>query len=68
MFDAGQDVFVEFDGEEYPGEVLNCNHGWVTARVLIDPLCDHGDVLTPMLGVMSVVNVREGKVRIVEDA
>lgn len=67
MFEPGQDVLVTFDGEEYPGEVLDVHKGRVTARVLIDPLADHGDC-TPMLGLRSLVNVRESDVRLVEES
>jgi hypothetical protein len=67
MFEPGQDVLVTFDGEEYPGEVLDHTRGWVMAKVMIDPLSDHGDV-TPMLGLRSIVNVREADVRPVDEA
>lgn len=63
MFEPGQDVLVTFDGEEYPGEVLEHHRGWCMARVSIDPDADHGDV-TPMLGVRCIVNVREADVRL----
>lgn len=62
MFEPGQDVLVTFDGEEYPGEIIDHSKGWVMARVCIDPLSDHGEV-TPMLGVRCIVNVRESDVR-----
>lgn len=65
MFRPGQDVMVVFDGEEYPGEVIEHTHGWVMARVQIDPIADHGDV-SAMLGLPSVVNVRQGDVRPIE--
>ena len=63
MFQPGQDVVVSFDGVEYPGEVLDHTRGWVMARLPIDPVTDHGDV-TPMLGMQSIVNVRETDVRL----
>lgn len=66
MFEPGQDVWVTFDGEEYVGEVLDHHHGRVVARVLIDPLSDHGEV-TAMLGLRPIVNVRQSDVRAVED-
>lgn len=65
MFELGQDVLVTFDGVEYPGEVLDHTRGRVQARISIDPVTDHGD-LTPMLGVQSIVNVRENDVRLPE--
>lgn len=67
MFKPGQDVLVTFDGEEYPGEVLDVHKGRVMARVLIDPVNDHGDC-TPMLGLRSIVNVWESDVRPVEES
>lgn len=66
QFNPGQDVIVTFDGEEYPGEVIEQRHAWVMARVLIDPVVDHGRV-TSMLGVQSVVNVRVSDVRLPDD-
>lgn len=65
MFDAGQDVVVTFDGEEYAGEVIYHKNGWVLAQVLIDPLVDHGS-LTARLCPVSEVMVRESSVRPVE--
>ena len=66
VFSAGQDVVVTFDGEEYVGEVIEHQRGWVTARVLIDPLTDHGRI-SPMLGATAIVNVRESFVRLPDD-
>lgn len=63
MFSAGQDVVVTFDGEECPGEVIESHHGWVLARVLIDPNSDHGGI-SPTLSPVSQVMVREGDVRL----
>lgn len=63
MYEPGQDVLVTFDGVECPGEVLEHTRGRVQARITIDPVTDHGDV-TPMLGVQSIVNVRETDVRL----
>lgn len=65
-YEPGQDVIVTFDGEEYPGEVISQHHGRVMAKVLIDPVVDHGAV-TSMLGVQSIVNVRETDVRAATD-
>ena len=65
MLDAGQDVLVTFDGEEYQGEVLEHARGWVMARILIDPTSDHGSA-SPMLGILPIVNVRETDVRLPE--
>ena len=65
MFEPGQDVVVLFDGEECPGEVIECNHGWVLARVLIDPCSDWGS-LSDRLSPVSQVMVREGDVRLAD--
>ena len=65
MLNAGQDVLVTFDGEEYQGEVLEHTRGWVMARILIDPTSDHGSA-SPMLGISPIVNVRETDVRLPE--
>lgn len=67
MFKVGQDVIVTFDGEDYPGEVLEVARGWVTARICVDPLADHGELLTPMLGPRTIVNVRESFVQLQGD-
>lgn len=65
MFSPGEDVVVVFDGEEYPGEVIEHRHGRVLARALIDPNADHG-VVSSMLGLPSIVNVCETDVRLAE--
>lgn len=65
MYSPGQDVLVNFDGEECPGEVIEQHHGWVLARVLIDPFADFGSV-TARLSPVSQVMVRESDVRPVE--
>lgn len=62
MFDPGQDVVVNFDGEDCQGEVIESQHGWVLARVLIDPMIDHGG-MSPTLSPVSQVMVRERDVR-----
>jgi hypothetical protein len=65
MFDPGQDVIVTFDGEDCQGEVIESKHGWILAKVLIDPASDHGGI-SPTLSPVSQVMVRESDVRIVE--
>lgn len=62
MFKTGQDVIVEFDGEDCPGEVLEVRNGWVLARVIIDPVTDFG-AITARLDPVSQVMVRERDVR-----
>ena len=66
MFEAGQDVVVSYQGEECLGEVIESHHGWVLARVVIDPVTDWGDDLSPILSPVSQVMVRERDVRLVE--
>ena len=63
MFRPGQDVIVQFDGEECQGEVIESNRGWVLAQIIIDPSSDHGQI-SPTLSPVSQVMVREGDVRI----
>lgn len=65
-YEPGQDLIVFFDGEEYRGEFISQHHGRVMAKVLIDPVVDHGTV-TSMLGVQSIVNVRDTDVRPTND-
>lgn len=65
-YQQGQDVIVTFDGEEYPGEVISEQHGRVMARVLIDPVVDHG-MVTSMLGIQSIVNVKATDVRLADE-
>lgn len=62
MFKPNDDVVVQFDGDECPGEVLEVRNGWILARVLIDPDSDYGTV-TPRLDPISTVMVREQDVR-----
>lgn len=62
MFQPGDDVIVQFDGEDCPGEVLEVRNGWVLARVLIDPVSDYGSI-TARLAPVSQVMVRERDVR-----
>jgi hypothetical protein len=62
MFDPGQDVVVTFDGEDCPGEVIENRSGWVLAKVLIDPMTDHGR-MSSALSPVSEVMVRERDVR-----
>lgn len=57
---------VNFDGEECPGEIIEQHHGWVLARVLIDPFADFGEFTTSELAPVSQVMVRESDVRPME--
>lgn len=64
-FKAGDDVLVTFDGEDCRGEVVEIHHGWILARVLIDPAADFGEA-TARLAPVSLVMVRESEVRPLE--
>ena len=61
-FNAGDDVLVDFDGIEHPGEVLWQSRGWVVCVVQIDPDADYGRI-TPRLAPRSTVCVQEKRVR-----
>lgn len=66
MYRPGQDVMVTFDGEEYQGEFIESRNGFILAKVIIDPVSDHGS-LSPLLSPVSQVMVRERDVRSVDD-
>jgi len=59
--EPGEVVRVEFDGLDHDGVVLRHEHGWVTARIVIDVCADYGR-LTAALAPVSVVCVREHNV------
>lgn len=61
-YKPGDDVIVDFDGRESPGEVLRASNGWVTAVIAIDPTWDYGQI-SPRLAPHSTVCVRESRVR-----
>lgn len=63
MLSPGQDAIISFDGDEYVGEIIDVDHGWVLARILIDPVNDHDNV---PLAPVSQVMVRERDVRLPE--
>lgn len=65
MIRPGDDVVVDFDGEECLGEVLEVRGGWFLCRVLIDPVTDFG-AISPRLDPVSLVMVREKDVRLAE--
>lgn len=58
----GEECVIEFEGEEHLGEVVSHRHGWVRARILIDPLGDYGSI-TSRLAPISEVIVRETHTR-----
>lgn len=62
MFSPGDDVFVTFEGEEWPGEVERIGGGWVIARIAIDPEWDFGRI-SPDISPIMTVAVREKYVR-----
>ena len=51
----GQDVTVTYQGLDHPGEIIQHHHGWILARIAIDPEADYGSItarLTPHTLVM----------------
>lgn len=61
-FSPGEDVIVDFEGGEWPGEVEKLSNGWVIARILVDPEWDFGG-LSPNVSPIMTVAVRESHVR-----
>lgn len=62
MFHPGDDVMVEFEGGEWPGEVERVHGGWVIARIAIDPVWDFGQI-SPDISPIMTVAVRDKYVR-----
>ena len=63
----GDDVVVEFDGGEFPGEVIKPEHsGYILCRIHTDPLWDYGRASARIMPVQTVA-VRVGRVRPRED-
>lgn len=57
------DVWVEFEGQEHPGEVLKVERGgWVRCVILTDPSWDYGTI-SARLAPLSTVAVPSGRVR-----
>ncbi len=65
MIQPGDDVVVQFDGEDCQGEVVEVRGGWFLCRVLIDPVTDFG-AISPRLDPVSLVMVRDKDVRKVD--
>ncbi len=65
MFEIGDDVLVDFDGEVCRGEVVETRNGWILARVLIDPATDFGGIGSRLAPVSNVI-VRESAVQSLE--
>ena len=61
----GDDVIVDFDGTESPGEVINTASGYVLCRIAIDPEGDYGKI-SASLAPYSHVCVKETDVRLVD--
>lgn len=61
-FQAGDDVIVEFDGQEHQGEVMRQAHGYIMCKIMIDPMSDYGSQ-SPRLDPISTVMVPEKDVR-----
>lgn len=62
-FKPGDDVLVEFDGGEFPGEVQKIEHGdWVRATIRTDPTWDFG-ASSARVDIDQTVMVRIGAVR-----
>ena len=60
----GDDVWVDFEGREWPGEVIRTDKGWVLANILVadDPSWDFGS-LSARMSPLSTVAVPAGRVR-----
>lgn len=68
MIDPGADVLVQFDGVEYPGELLTAAHGgYYLCRILTDPVMDHSPGDSKVMP-EQVVAVRQGHVRKANEA
>ena len=61
-FSEGDDIIIDFNGVEVPGEVIRESNGWVMALVHIDPETDWGQV-GPQLDPRSTVCVPEKRVK-----
>lgn len=59
---SGADVWVEFEGNEWPGVVEKVDGGWVRAVIEVDPEWDFGS-LSARMSVHQTVAVRAGEVR-----
>ena len=60
---TGDDVVVDFEGGEFPGEVLRGEHsGYILCRIHTDPLWDYGRS-SARIDPEQVVAVRVGRVR-----
>jgi len=62
IFKPGDDVIVDFQGHQTPGEVVSVfGSGFVFTRIHIDPEMDYGEV-SPRLDPVALVCVRETRV------
>jgi hypothetical protein len=58
----GDTVTVTFQDEDHPGVIENIHHGWIYARITIDPELDYGKI-TARLAPQSTVCVRHNNIR-----
>lgn len=61
-YQPGEDVIVQFDGQEHQGEVIRQSRGFVMCQIIIDPSWDYGSQ-GPRLDPVSTVLVPEKNVR-----
>ena len=62
IFEAGQDVIVDFRGLEHQGCVIRHSGGYVMVRIAADPAADYGHI-GERLDPQPTVCVKENKVR-----
>ena len=58
----GDTVTITFDNEDHPGAIESVSHGWVIARMTIDPELDYGSG-TERLDPQQTVCVRDTHIR-----
>lgn len=64
----GDDITIMFEGFEHQGEFIeDRGRGWVTAKMLVDPLGDYGSI-SARLAPISIVTVRNTDVRLRQDS
>lgn len=61
-FTKGLDVWVDFEGAEWPGEVLKDEGEWVQCLIAVDPLWDFGSASARVMP-LQTVTVKAGRVR-----
>ena len=58
----GDDVIVDFEDHDHPGEVVKIEHGWAFCLIVADPDLDYG-AITPRMSPYSTVAVPLVRVR-----